>query len=124
MEVGVHAIAISHTGLESIRLAGSRIALAIAGSGCMSRHMPRRQAYLPEILDKLVKSRPLPAAALLQKAVQVEARRLDLLAETDRYLTALVDEVGAPSVVQSAQAVALARRLARRAVRKVGDIGG
>ena len=37
------------------------------------------------------------ASELLQKAVRAELRRLDLLAETDRYVADLVAEVGPPS---------------------------
>jgi hypothetical protein len=48
------------------------------------------QVYLPDDLYELVKARGLPASALRQKAVRAELRRLDLLAETDRYLTDLV----------------------------------
>ena len=43
------------------------------------------QVYLPDDLYKLVKARSLPASELLQKAVRAELRRLELLAETDRY---------------------------------------
>jgi hypothetical protein len=73
------------------------------------------QVYLPDDLYEQVKERGLPASELLQKAVRAEIRRLDLLAETDRYLRDLVAEVGAPAKGQRARAGALARRLARRA---------
>jgi hypothetical protein len=57
---------------------------------------------------------------LLQKAVQAELRRQDLLAETDRYIKDLVKEVGPPTTAQRTRAAAIARRLARRSVRKAG----
>ena len=82
--------------------------------------MPRMQVYLPEATYKQVKARSLPVSELLQKAVQAELRRQDLLAETDRYLADLVAEVGVPSAAQRARARALARRLSRRPVRKAG----
>jgi hypothetical protein len=78
------------------------------------------QIYLPEVMYKQVKARGLPVSELLQKAVQAELRRQDLLAETDRYLSDLVAEVGAPSPTQRARAGAVARRLVRRSVRKAG----
>jgi hypothetical protein len=52
--------------------------------------MPRMQVYLPADLYDLVKKRQLPASELLQKAVRAELRRLDLLAESDRYVADLV----------------------------------
>jgi post-segregation antitoxin (ccd killing protein) len=58
------------------------------------------QIYLPEAMYKQVKARGLPVSELLQKAVQAELRRQDLLAETDRYLAGLIAEVGAPSTSQ------------------------
>jgi post-segregation antitoxin (ccd killing protein) len=78
------------------------------------------QVYLPETMYEQVKTRGLPVSELLQKAVQAELRRQDLLAETDRYLGDLVAEVGAPSAAQHARAAAVARRLSRRVVRKAG----
>jgi post-segregation antitoxin (ccd killing protein) len=82
--------------------------------------MPRMQVYLPEAMYQQVKARGLPVSELLQKAVQAELRRQDLLAETDRYLADLIAEVGAPSAAQRTRASAVARRLARRPVRKAG----
>jgi len=78
------------------------------------------QVYLPDGLYEQIKSRGLPASELLQKAVRAELRRLDLLAETDRYVTDLVAEVGAPTAAQRTRAAAVARRLARRPTRQVG----
>ena len=78
------------------------------------------QVYLPEEMYQQVKARGLPVSELLQKAIQAELRRQDLLAETDRYLADLVAEVGEPSPAHRARAGALARRLARRPVRKSG----
>jgi post-segregation antitoxin (ccd killing protein) len=54
------------------------------------------QLYLPDDLYQLVKQRALPASELLQKAVRAELRRQDLLAETDRYVADLLEEVGPP----------------------------
>jgi len=55
-----------------------------------------------------------------QSAVRAEVRRLDLLSETDRFTTALMAEVGAPSRAEQARAKALAQRIAKRATRKAG----
>jgi hypothetical protein len=78
------------------------------------------QVYLPEAMYEQVKARGLPVSDLLQRAVQAELRRLDLLAETDRYVAKLVGEVGEPTAAQQARADAMVRRLTRRAVRKAG----
>ena len=82
--------------------------------------MPRMQLYLPDDLYQLVKSRGLPASELLQKAVRTELRRLDLLAETERYVADLVSQVGPPTESERAQAKVVAGRIARRGRRKVG----
>jgi len=82
--------------------------------------MARMQVYLPDDLYKLVKTRALPASELLQKAVRAELRRLELLAETDRYVADLVTEVGPPSATQRTRAAAMARRLARQSIRREG----
>ncbi len=82
--------------------------------------MPRMQIYLPEAMYKQVKARSLPVSELLQKAVEAELRRQDRLAETDRYLTDLITEVGAPNASQRARAGAVARRIAQRVGRKAG----
>jgi hypothetical protein len=78
------------------------------------------QVYLPESLYEKVKARSLPVSELLQKAVAAEIRRQDLLAETDRYLTDLIADVGAPSPAQRSRASAIARRLTRRPIRRAG----
>jgi len=75
------------------------------------RRMPRLQVYLPDELYRVVKERQLPASELLQGAVRAELRRLELLEETDRYLSELVDEVGEPSPASVARAERLAQRL-------------
>ncbi len=80
--------------------------------------MPRMQVYLPEDLYEAVKGRALRASELLQRAVQAEVRRLDLLAETNRYLAELSAEVGEPSAKDRARASRLVRKLARRPTRK------
>ena len=82
--------------------------------------MPRMQVYLPEAMYRQVKSRSLPVSELLQKAVEAELRRQDLLAETDRYLTDLIAEVGMPGPAQRSRSGAMARRLARRPARRAG----
>jgi hypothetical protein len=76
------------------------------------------QLYLPEDLYELVKARGLPASELLQKAVRAELRRLELLAEADRYLKDLVAEVGPPAQAQRKRAESVARRLSRRPARR------
>jgi post-segregation antitoxin (ccd killing protein) len=73
--------------------------------------MPRLQVYLPEDLYREVKERRLRASELLQEAVRAELRRQELLAETDRYLADLVDEVGEPSAAAIARAEALSTRV-------------
>ncbi len=82
--------------------------------------MPRIQVYLPDDLYKMVKSRGLPASELLQKAVRAELRRQDLFAESDKYLSALVAQVGSPTTAERSRAGALANRIARRVTRKAG----
>ncbi|HEY2292389.1 MAG TPA: hypothetical protein VGM86_16960 [Thermoanaerobaculia bacterium] len=76
------------------------------------------QVYLPDDLYKLVKARGLPASELLQKAVRAELRRLELLAETDRYVADLVAEVGPPTGAQSTRAAAVALETARQQIRE------
>jgi post-segregation antitoxin (ccd killing protein) len=80
--------------------------------------MPRMQVYLPEALYDLVKKRQLPASELLQKAVRAEVRRLDLLAESDKYIAELMSQVGRPSAAERSRAGAVAGRIARRATRR------
>jgi hypothetical protein len=82
--------------------------------------MPRMQVYLPEALYKQVKSRNLPVSELLQRALQSELRRLDLLAETDSYVTDVIGDIGAPTTAQRRRADALARKIAGRRVPKAG----
>lgn len=75
------------------------------------RRMPRLQVYLPEDLYRAVKDGQLPASELLQGAVRAELRRRQILAETDRYLAELVDEVGEPSTAAVARAEAFSKRV-------------
>lgn len=82
--------------------------------------MPRMQVYLPAELYDVVKTRRLPASELLQRAVQAELRRLDLLEEGDRYLGELVAQVGEPRPAERARARAVAGRIASRTRRKAG----
>jgi post-segregation antitoxin (ccd killing protein) len=76
------------------------------------------QVYLPEELYKVVKEQHLPASELLQDAVRAELRRQELLAETDRYVEELLDEVGEPSANAVARADRLAARIGERSRRK------
>lgn len=80
--------------------------------------MRRMQVYLPDDLYELVRKRGLSASELLQKAVRAELRRLDLLAETDRYLAGLLVEVGPPAAEERARAGAVARRATGQRARK------
>ncbi|MDH3731020.1 MAG: ribbon-helix-helix domain-containing protein [Acidimicrobiia bacterium] len=73
--------------------------------------MPRMQVYLPDELYAAVKDRDLSPSELLQDAVRAELRREALLEETDRYLSELIDEVGAPSKTAIAKANKLAQRI-------------
>jgi post-segregation antitoxin (ccd killing protein) len=90
--------------------------LACARRVCNFKRMARMQVYLPDGLYEQVKARGLPASELLQKAVRAELRRLDLLAETDRYVADLIAEVGPPSAAQCKRATTVARRLSRRPI--------
>ncbi len=78
------------------------------------------QVYLPDELYKIVKSRRLPASELLQEAVKAEARRRELLAETDKYLAKLTAKVGKPSSKQRAHAKAVVSRIVGPSRRKAG----
>ena len=82
--------------------------------------MPRMQVYLPDDLYELVKARRLPASELLQVAVRAEVRRLELLAEGDKYLAELMAQVGKPTARQRARARAVAQQIVGRTRRKVG----
>ncbi len=73
--------------------------------------MPRIQVYLPDDLYGAVKDRQLPASELLQGAVRAELRRQELLEETDRYLSELVEEVGEPSPASVKRAERLVQRV-------------
>ncbi|CAN5733606.1 hypothetical protein BH24ACT3_BH24ACT3_03750 [soil metagenome] len=75
--------------------------------------MPRMQVYLPDELYRAVKERELPASELLQDAVRAVLHREALLAETDRYMAELIDDVGEPSAHALARAEALSRRIRR-----------
>lgn len=86
----------------------------------MFMRMARIQVYLPDDLYALVKARGLPASQLLQEAVRAEARRLELIEEAERYLDALVDEVGQPTPEEIARADAIVQRLASRDERRLG----
>jgi hypothetical protein len=56
----------------------------------------------------------------LQLAVRAEVRRLELLAETDKYLAELVAHVGKPSARSRAKASAIVRQITAKPRRKVG----
>jgi len=56
------------------------------------------QVYLPEpLFYRAMKERALPASELLQKAVQRELCRQQLMEASDQYLADLVGEVGEPT---------------------------
>ncbi len=76
------------------------------------------QVYLPDDLYERLKRGGLRASELLQAAVRAELRRRELSAETDRYLEALIAEVGEPSASEVSKAEAVARLLRRRRARK------
>jgi post-segregation antitoxin (ccd killing protein) len=76
------------------------------------------QVYLPDDLYRALKERELPASELLQDAVRAELRRQELLEETDRYVGALIEEVGQPSAKAVARAEELSRRLRRQGRRR------
>lgn len=78
------------------------------------------QVYLPQDLYDLVKSHCLPVSELLQDAVRAELRRRELLSESDKYVSELIDQVGEPSVRQTARARAIAREIGARIARKAG----
>jgi hypothetical protein len=78
------------------------------------------QVYLPDDLYEAIKDRGLPASELLQGAVRVELRRLELLEAADDYLAELLAEVGEPTSDQVNEAQALAERLSRGAKRAAG----
>ena len=78
------------------------------------------QVYLPDDLYDQLKARGLPASELLQRAIRVELRRLDLLGATDQYLAELVADTGPPTSQERARATVVARRLARRPTKKAG----
>jgi post-segregation antitoxin (ccd killing protein) len=78
------------------------------------------QVYLPENLYQAVKELGLPASELLQKAVQSEIRRRQLLDATDAYLKELFEEVGEPGAEDWAWAEAFVDRLKRHPDRAVG----
>ena len=80
--------------------------------------MPRIQVYLPDELYKQVKKRRLPASELLQRAVRAEVRRLDQMRELDSHLRSLAAEVGEPTADEVSMASKLAKRIARRRVRR------
>lgn len=46
-----------------------------------------------------MRKRELPASELLQTAVRAKLRRLELLAESDRYVAELAAQVGTPNQV-------------------------
>jgi post-segregation antitoxin (ccd killing protein) len=78
------------------------------------------QVYLPDELYEAIKARRLRASEILQKAVRAELRRLDVLAETDRYLEELRSGVGAPRQAERTRARDLAIRVSNRSRRKAG----
>jgi post-segregation antitoxin (ccd killing protein) len=75
--------------------------------------MPRMQVYLPEDLYREVKRRRLPVSELLQQAVRTELDRERKREELDRYLEALIAEVGEPGPEAVAEADAMVERILR-----------
>jgi post-segregation antitoxin (ccd killing protein) len=82
--------------------------------------MPRMQVYLPDELYKLVKKARLPASELLQDAVRAEVRRRELLAETDKYVSELAEQVGKPAARHRLRAAEVTRQIVGRRRRQVG----
>ncbi len=80
--------------------------------------MPRLQVYLPDELYKLLKKHRLPASELLQEAVRAEARRQELLTESDKYVAELVARVGKPTARQRAEAATVVKKIVARSRRK------
>jgi hypothetical protein len=78
------------------------------------------QVYLPDDLYKLVKTGHLPASELLQQAVRAEARRREILRETDKYVADLAARVGRPDARQRARAEAIVQRVVVRRRRRAG----
>jgi hypothetical protein len=76
------------------------------------------QVCLPGELIEAVRARRLPVSEILQTAVRAELRRLDFLAETDRYIEQLTSHVGAPRPADRSRARALAARVANRRRRR------
>lgn len=76
--------------------------------------MPRIQVYLPDELHREVKRSGLSPSELLQEAVRAELRRREQLAEHDKYLHDLQEEVGEPTRADKARAEVLVRRITRR----------
>ena len=74
--------------------------------------MPRMQVYLPDDLYDEVKQRGISPSEMLQRALRVELHRSALQEAADRYVTELIEEVGAPSEAAAAKAESIARRLA------------
>lgn len=83
---------------------------AVGSDICIVMRMPRMQVYLPDELYREIKERGLAASELLQKAVVVEVRRLELEARAEEYLTELVAEVGEPPAADIARAEELLSR--------------
>jgi len=76
------------------------------------------QVYLPDDLYSHVKRRGLRASELLQAAIRAELRRRRLSAEADRYVDALIAEVGEPSTADVARAGTIVRRIRRKRTRR------
>lgn len=80
--------------------------------------MVRMQVYLPDELYAQVKARGLPASELFRQALRAELRRLDLLAEADRFAEEMLAEFGPPTEEEMAYAEDLVRRITREPVRR------
>jgi post-segregation antitoxin (ccd killing protein) len=62
--------------------------------------MARIQVYVPDEMHRRIKDAGISPSELLQRAVEDELRRRDLLVEVDKYIAELVDEVGEPSAAE------------------------
>lgn len=82
--------------------------------------MARVQVYLPAELHERMRELGLSPSELLQRAVQDEIRRRELVTEAEKYLADLAAEVGEPSEADTAYARAFVDGLRRPERRHVG----
>lgn len=77
--------------------------------------MGRLQVYLPDELQREMRSRGLSASRLLQDALQREIRHAELEKAVDRYLRQLDKQLGPVTDAEKADAEAWADRVAKTA---------